>query len=120
MLAYFAEHQTINGHFVYCQNIEDLLKHMGVDEYASNEWRLFIESNKRNLKCVLLHNGNKYVSVPIGHSFYAKEKYEEIKIALELIKYDEHKWIICVDLKMVNFLLGQQGGYTKFPCYLCL
>ena len=21
---------------------------------------------------------------------------------------------------MVNFLLGQQGGYTKFPCFLCL
>ena len=21
---------------------------------------------------------------------------------------------------MVNFLLGQQGGYTKYPCFLCL
>ncbi|GFU78354.1 uncharacterized protein TNCV_528971 [Trichonephila clavipes] len=21
---------------------------------------------------------------------------------------------------MVNFLLGQQGGYTKFPCFMCL
>ena len=26
----------------------------------------------------------------------------------------------CVDLKMVGFLLGLQGGYTKFPCFLCL
>jgi len=35
------------------------------------------------------------------------------------IKYDEHSWQICVDLKMVNFLLGQQSGFTKFPCFLC-
>ena len=28
--------------------------------------------------------------------------------------------MICVDFKMVNFLLGQQGGYTKNPCFLCL
>ena len=23
------------------------------------------------------------------------------------------------NFKMVNFLLGQQGGYTKYPCFLC-
>ena len=27
--------------------------------------------------------------------------------------------MICVDLKMINFLLGQQSGYTKYPCFLC-
>ena len=27
--------------------------------------------------------------------------------------------MICVDLKMVNFLLGQQSGYTEYPCFLC-
>ena len=26
---------------------------------------------------------------------------------------------MCVDLKMVNFLLGEQGGHTKYPCFLC-
>ena len=25
-----------------------------------------------------------------------------------------------MDLKMVNFLLGQQSGYTKYPCSLCM
>ncbi|KAL4715297.1 hypothetical protein ACJJTC_010867 [Scirpophaga incertulas] len=34
--------------------------------------------------------------------------------------YNEHQWSICVDLKMVNFLLGQQSGYTKYPCFICL
>ena len=27
---------------------------------------------------------------------------------------------MCVDLKMVCFLLGQQSGFTKYPCFLCL
>ena len=61
-----------------------------------------------------------YISVPIGHSVHLKEEYGHIKKVLELLKYDDHNWIICVHLKMVNFLLGQQGGYTKYPCFLCL
>ena len=35
-------------------------------------------------------------------------------------KYVERNCLKCVDLKIVNFLLGQQGGYTKYPCYICL
>ncbi|GFW91207.1 putative transposable element [Trichonephila clavipes] len=41
-------------------------------------------------------------------------------IVMETIKSQDHKWFICVDLKTVNFLLGRQGGYTKFPCFMCL
>ena len=93
---------------------------MGVTLYNPNEWRLFLDSSKRSLKCVLLHNGNSHGSVPIGHSVHLKEEYGHIKKVLELLKYDDHNWIICVDLKMVNFLFGQQGGYTKYSCFLCL
>jgi len=32
----------------------------------------------------------------------------------------KHEWLICVDLKMVNILLGQQSGFTKYPCFLCM
>ena len=39
---------------------------------------------------------------------------------LEKISYNEHQWLLCVDLKMVNFLLGQQPGFTKYPCFLCM
>ena len=28
--------------------------------------------------------------------------------------------MICADSQKVNFLLGQQSWYTKFPCFLCL
>ena len=41
-------------------------------------------------------------------------------MVLNLVKYQEHNSIICIDLKMGNFLLGQQSGYTKYPCFLCL
>jgi hypothetical protein len=116
LLQYFCQESD----FVYCKNIPGLLMHMGLPEYKAEEWRLFIDSSKRSLKCVLLHNGNKYAAVPIGHSTSMKEQYENIKVVLEKLSYADHNWIICVDLKMVNFLLGQQGGYTKFPCFYCL
>ena len=56
----------------------------------------------------------------LGHSMTLEEKYDEIKFALEKISYTQHQCIICVDLKMVGFLLRLHGGYTKFPCFLCL
>ena len=49
----------------------------------------------------------------------AKEHYLNVKMVLNKLGYNEHNWAICVDLKMVNFLLGQLGGYTKYPCFLC-
>ena len=32
----------------------------------------------------------------------------------------QQRQILCVDLKMVKFLLGLQGSHTKFLCFLCL
>ena len=111
---------TMTKDLVYCNNVSGLLCALGLPQYEPNDWRLFIDSSKRSLKCVLLHNGNKYGSVPLAHSTTLKEKYDEIKQVLEKIAYDEHKWPICVDLKMVNFLLGQQSGNTKYPCFICM
>ena len=86
---------------------------MGVKEYLPGEWRLFVDSNIRNIKCVLLYNGHEYSLVPIRQSIHVRERYEEIKMVLNLLKYQEYYRIICVALKMVNFLLVQQSGYTK-------
>lgn len=117
LLPYF----TSENDLVYCHDIKGLLMAMGLPDYQPADWRLFIDSSKRSLKCVLLHNeaSNTYGAVPIGHSTKLKEEYGSIKAVLKMIKYDEHQWIVCVDLKMVNFLLGQQSGYTKYPCFLC-
>ena len=40
--------------------------------YDSTEQGLFIDSLKASLKRALLHNGNRYASIPIGHSVYLK------------------------------------------------
>ena len=44
----------------------------------------------------------------------------QLDTVIDLLKYHEHNWTICVDLKMVNFLLVQQRGFIKYPCYLCM
>ena len=65
--------------------------------------------------------GNKFACVPIGHSVIVKKHNLSVKMVLQKLRYSEHNWTICVDFKMVNFLLGKQGGggYTKHPCFLC-
>ena len=81
---------------------------------------MLLDSSKRSLKCVLLHNTNMYGSIPIDYSTVLKEKYNAIKQGIEHIYYSRHKWLICVDLKTVNFLLGKQSGYTKRSCFWCM
>lgn len=72
-----------------------------VSAYNPTEWRLFIDSSKWSLKCVLLHN-------------------KCTKRVNDWLQYHMDKNIICSDLKMNCFLLGQQCRYTKYPCFLCM
>ena len=61
------------------------------------------------------------VLIPLNIPFILKKNMNILKTVLELLKYEENKGIICVDLKMMNFLLVQQGGYTnEFICFLYL
>ena len=84
------------------------------------EWRLFIDSSTKSLKTVSLHNGNIFPSLPIAHSVHLKKNYKSVKILLESIKYHEYNWQLIGDLKIMGFLMGLPGGYTKYPCFLCL
>ena len=68
---------------------------------------------------VLLHNGNRFPSVPLAHAAKMKEIYENMKLPLGKIKYDEFKWKLRGDLKVVALLLGVQVDYTKYCCFLC-
>ncbi|XP_063219615.1 uncharacterized protein LOC134529442 [Bacillus rossius redtenbacheri] len=126
-VSYFRKQEQIfvkffseDRHFVYCHDIKGLLSLLGFTSYSSTERHLFLDSSKRSLKCVILHNGNIYGAVSIGHSVHVREEYNDVKSMISLLNYHDHNWIICVDLKMVNFLLGQQKGFTKYPCYLCM
>lgn len=114
LLAYFED----DGNLVYCRNISDVMTYFGLEHHPS-EWRLFIDSSKRSLKGVLLHNGNVHPSIPIAHSVQLKETYENIALLLQKVKYNEYKWLLCGDLKVIGMILGLQAGYTKYPCFLC-
>jgi hypothetical protein len=122
---YRTRHQNLSAFYqmsntmCYCTDINGLMTELGC-EYKSDEWRLFIDSSKSSLKAVLLFNGNTKPSIPVVHAVEMKETYETMQILLQLIKYDEHRWNICGDLKVIGLLLGMQSGYTKHCCFLCL
>lgn len=107
------------GGLCYCNDVKGLFDAIGIP-CISSEWRLFIDSSTRSLKAVLLHNGNKFPSLPLAHSVMLKENYESVKMVLQVLKYEQYAWPVIGDFKMVGFLVGMQGGYTKYPCYLCL
>ena len=54
------QYLTKKNDLVYCNNVQELLLEMGIPTYNPQEWRLFLDSSKVSLKCVLLHNGNSY------------------------------------------------------------
>lgn len=107
-----------DGDLVYCIDIEGLIDMYGI-KHIKSEWRLFIDSSRSSLKVVLLHNGNKYASLPIGHSVHMKEEYDNIKFILDKIQYKKYEWKVCGDLKIITMILGQQEGNTKYPCFKC-
>lgn len=112
---YFEEENSL----VYCHDVAGLVNEYQPEFYSPEDWRLFVDSSKRSFKAILLHNGNKFASIPIAHSITLEEKYDNLAYILEKIKYDDHKWLICTDIKLVTIILGQQGGFTKFPCFIC-
>ena len=111
---YFSE----DGELVYCSDINGLMFTFKVQHITEN-WRLFIDSSKRSIKAVLLHNGNKYASIPVGHLVHLKETYGNLALILDKLKYKEFEWTVCGNLKVMSKILGQHGDYTKFPCFIC-
>ena len=88
---------------VYCNNIAGLLKSIAYDVI---EWRLFIDSSSRSLNAVLLYHGNSFSSIPIEHSVQMKETHNTMNHLLSAVNYQEHKWLICGDIKVVRLVLG--------------
>lgn len=64
--------------------------------------------------------GNNIGSISVEHSTAVKEEFATVAAVMDRIKYYKHKWLVCLDLKMMNFLLRQQGSYIKYACFICL
>ena len=96
--------------FAYCDNIRELMLEMFPDyQYDPNDWPLFIDSSKNSLK-VLLYIDNTRNFVPIALSTDTHENYESMKKIINSIKYKQHLWKICADLKVISLLHGLQLG----------
>jgi len=80
LLPFFCQKNNL----VFCNEGRELIINMGVEEYSHIDWRLFIDSSKRSLKCVLLNNSNKYESIPIAHSIKIKKEYETVAFILTM------------------------------------
>lgn len=64
-----------------------LMLKMGFSEYSADDSCVFIDSSKRSLKCVLLHNDNKFSSIPIAYSTKMKKAYT---LVMKKVKYSEY------------------------------
>ena len=76
---------------MFCNDVCSVAEVLG-HECNPEQWHLFTDSSKVSLSVVLLHNGNKFPSVPLAHAANMKELYESMKLLLGKIKYDEFKW----------------------------
>ena len=108
----------VDGNLVVCPKVHELMPALKIT-YDSSEWRLFIDSPKTSVKTVLLHNGNTMPSIPVGYAVHIKETYDNIRVLLKYINYNQHQWQLCGDLKVVALVVGLQLGYTKYCCFLC-
>jgi activator of 2-hydroxyglutaryl-CoA dehydratase len=93
----FQKYYAQEDQLVFCTDIHNLLHQLGERDYDSSTLGLFIDSSKRSLKAVLLHNSNVLASIPLANSTKLSESYEILKLVLEKIKYHEHEWQICSD-----------------------
>jgi len=81
------------NNLVVCCDVNGLMKYLNLN-HDPTDWRLFIDSSKLSLKAVLLHNGNRLPSIPVGHAVHIKETCANMAVFLNSIKYAEHKWKI--------------------------
>lgn len=111
--------KVVTNTLSHCNDVHGLFR-LFQHEHKPEEWRLFLDGSSTSLKAVLLHNGNQRPSVPLAFSRHSPEKYETMRIILEHIGYDQFKWEIVVDFKMISILQGQMAAASKHPCIFCL
>ncbi|GBM14537.1 hypothetical protein AVEN_101176-1 [Araneus ventricosus] len=80
----FQDFFSRDGDVIFCNDVDSLFKALGL-QHKPQDWRLFIDSSNVSLKAVLLHNGNKHPSIPVGYAVRMKETYENLKHMLSSI-----------------------------------
>jgi hypothetical protein len=92
----------MDNDFVFCKSVRELMEDLR-PEHISEQWWRFADSSKVSLKAVLLHNGNKFPSIPPDGAVHTIETCEKLQLLLQKQKhYEEHRWNI-------------QGEHKVFP-----
>ena len=79
----------------------------------------FINSSSKSLQAVLLHNKIVF-HLSLLTIQYKWITHNCVDYLLSAFNYKEHKWLIYGNLKVIEQILGIQGGYTKYYYFLCL
>ena len=91
---------------------------MGI-AYADSDWRLFIYSLNKSLKAVLLYNGNRVSSIPVGYSISISENYNNMIVLLDSLNYNFHNWMIFGYLKVIYYNI-YYNNYNYLKCFIIL
>ena len=68
----YSKFYSVEEGLCFCKDVEGLFCVIGIDHILS-EWILFIDSSVESLKAILLHNGNIWPPIPVGHSTHKRK-----------------------------------------------
>jgi len=67
----FKDFFSLEDGVMFCNDICSIMEVLA-HKYSPDQWHLFIDSSKVSLKVVLLHNRNRFPSVPLAHAANVK------------------------------------------------
>lgn len=86
-----------------------------LDIHNTEKQCLFVFAPKMSVNTVLLHNGNKFLSIPVAHAVPIKESYENVCHTLEALKYENHHWHIY--LRVIGCYLACRVNSQIIPVF---
>jgi arabinogalactan endo-1,4-beta-galactosidase len=80
----------MEGNLIDHKDVRGLATALNI-HHNREEWRLFIDSPKLNLKALLFHNGKVLPSITVRYAVNKKESYNKMKLLINCISYMKYK-----------------------------
>ena len=65
----------------------------------------YLSIHQLKVKAVLLYNGNRVSSIPVGYSISMSENYNNMIVLLDSLNYNNHNWMICGNLNVIIIII---------------
>jgi len=102
---------TQENDLVFCNEVCCVIEAVG--QQHNRNWCHFFFDSSNNLKAALLHEWNKFPSVPLAHVANMKKSLENMKRLVAKFQYENYDWNFGVGLEVIALLFDLQLGYTK-------